>query len=50
MGTLRAVILGILAVLVGMGWPMQIGPTLIFGTAIMLWIVGNFAMEGPESE
>ena len=47
-GVLRGVALGVVAVLVGLGWPMQIGQMLIFGTALVLWIVGNFALERPS--
>ena len=46
-GILSGVALGSVAVLVGMGWPMQIGQMLMFGAALVLWTVGNFALERP---
>jgi predicted tellurium resistance membrane protein TerC len=49
-GILRGVALGLIALLVMVGWPMQIQQTMLLGSAVMLWIVGNFAIEGPDGE
>ncbi len=35
-------------VLVIAGWPMQIGPTLLLGGAVVMWALGNFAMDRPR--
>ena len=33
---------------VGTGWPMPVGTTMLLGVALIIWIVGTFALERPE--
>jgi hypothetical protein len=44
---IRGAALAAIALLVGMGWPLPIPTTLLLGSAIVLWMVGNFAIGRP---
>jgi hypothetical protein len=34
--------------IVGTGWPMPAGPTVLLGVAFIIWLVATFALEQPE--
>ena len=46
---MQAVAAGAVAILiVGTGLPMPPGPALVLGVALIVWLVGTFALERPD--
>jgi hypothetical protein len=45
---IQSIVLGVVALMVVAGWPMSVGTTVVFGVAVVLWAIGNFAVERPD--
>ena len=43
----RAVVVGAAVAVVAAGWPLPVGTTLVFGVAVLLWVLATMALEKP---
>jgi hypothetical protein len=45
----RAIVVGAALTLVAVGWPLQVGTTLLLGVAVLLWVLASMAAEDPQT-
>ena len=43
----RVIVVGAALAVVAAGWPLPVGPTLVFGVAVLLWALATMATEEP---
>jgi hypothetical protein len=44
---IRAIVVGAAVAMVATGWPLPVGTTLVFGVAVLLWVLATMAGEEP---
>jgi hypothetical protein len=45
--SVRLLVAGAVVALIGAGWPLHVGATLVFGVAVLLYALGSMAREAP---